>query len=126
MAILDMIRTRFHTLKDFAIEGRAYFSDDFPITEAALEKNLKKEPGLKQWLPELADRVEEIEPFTLESSEAEVRNFSEEKKVKAGLIINALRAAVTGQVKGPGLFEILVAIGPASTASRLRKTAALL
>jgi glutamyl-tRNA synthetase len=70
--------------------------------------------------------MERIEPFTLESSEAEVRTFSEEKQVKAGLIINAVRAAVTGQVKGPGLFEILVAIGPASAALRLRKAAALL
>jgi len=126
LGILDMIRTRFHTLKDFAVEGRAYFSDDFPITEPALEKNLRKEPRLKEWLPELADRMERIEPFTLESSEAEVRTFSEEKQVKAGLIINAVRAAVTGQVKGPGLFEILVAIGPASAALRLRKAAALL
>ncbi len=126
LQILDMIRTRFHTLKDFTAEGRAYFSEEFPIAEAALEKNLKKEPRLRQWLPELADRLERTEPFDLENTEAAVRAFAEEKEIKAGVIINAVRAAVTGQVKGPGLFEILVVIGRQSTAARLRRAATLI
>lgn len=126
LTILDMIRTRFHTLKDFVAEGRAYFSEDFPITEAALEKNLKKEPRLRQWLPELAARLEKIEPFDLANTEATVRAFADEKGIKAGVIINAARAAVTGQVKGPGLFEILVVVGPESTAARLRRAADLI
>jgi glutamyl-tRNA synthetase len=123
---LDLIRARYHTLRDFAELGRPYFSEDFTIEPKALKKNLQKDPRLKEWLPELADRVEGLEPFTHESTEAAVREFSEEKEVKAGLIINAIRAAVTGQLAGPGLFDILVTLGPISTANRLRKTASLL
>jgi glutamyl-tRNA synthetase len=123
---LDLIRARYHTLRDFGELGRPYFGEDFTIEPKALKKNLQKDPRLKEWLPELADRVEGIEPFTLESTEAVVREFSEEKEVKAGLIINAIRAAVTGQLAGPGLFDILVTLGPSSTANRLRKTASLL
>ena len=67
-----------------------------------------------------------MEPFTLESTEAALREFSEEREVKAGLIINAVRAAVTGQLAGAGLFDILVTFGPMSTANRLRKAALLL
>jgi glutamyl-tRNA synthetase len=125
LQILDMIRARFHTLKDFVADGRAYFSEDFPITEAALEKNLKKEPRLREWLPELAARLEKTEPFDLANTEAAVRAFADEKEIKAGVIINAVRAAVTGQIKGPGLFEILVVLGPESTAARLRRAATL-
>jgi glutamyl-tRNA synthetase len=113
-------------LKDFAELGRPYFSEDFTIEAKALKKNLQKDPRLKEWLPELADRVEGLEPFTLESTETAVREFSEEKEVKAGLIINAIRAAVTGQLAGPGLFDILVTLGPSSTANRLRRTGSLL
>jgi len=121
-----MIRARYHTLKDFATLGRPYFSEEFTIEPKALAKNLQKDARLKEWLPELADRLEALAPFTLESTEAVVRAFAEERGVKAGLIINAVRAAVTGQLAGPGLFEILVTFGPASTARRLRKTALLL
>ncbi len=123
---LDLIRARYHTLKDFAVLGRPYFSEDFEIEPKALSKNLQKDTRLKDWLPELADRLEAVDPFTLESTEAAVRAFAEEREVKAGLIINAVRAAVTGQLAGPGLFEILVTLGRASTAARLRRTALLL
>ena len=123
---VDLIRARYHTLKDFGQLGRPYFSEEYPLEEKALNKNLKKEPRLKEWLPELADRLEAQDPFTLESSESVVRNFVEEKEVKAGLIINAIRAAVTGQLAGPGLFDILVTLGKDSTARRLRKVVRLL
>lgn len=120
---VDLIRTRYHTLKDFSRLGRPYFSEDFPLSEEALEKNLKKDPRLRRWLPELADRLEAVEPFTAEAVEKVVRGYAEEKGEKPGLFINALRAAVTGQLAGPGLFEILDVIGRVSTASRLRKAA---
>ncbi len=123
---VDMIRERYHTLKDFAELGRPYFSDEYTIDEKPLKKNLKKDPRLVEWLPELADCLEKVDPFDLETSEAAVRAFVEEKEVKAGLIINAVRAAVTGQLAGPGLFDILVAVGRESTALRLRKTASML
>jgi len=83
-----MIRARYHTLKDFATLGRPYFSEEFTIEPKALAKNLQKDARLKEWLPELADRLEALAPFTLESTEAVVRAFAEERGVKAGLIIN--------------------------------------
>src|SRR5438132_9660156 len=62
----DLIRQRFFTLKDFSSQGRAYFSEDFDFDESAVAKNLKKEPRLREWLPALADRLEQVEPFTAE------------------------------------------------------------
>src|SRR6266851_6344180 len=53
---VELIRQRFFTLKDFSEQGRAFFSDDFDFDAAAVNKNLKKEPRLKEWLPALADR----------------------------------------------------------------------
>ncbi len=123
---VNLIRERYHTLKDFAVLGRPYFSDEFTIGEKPLKKNLKKDPRVAAWLPELADQLEQTDPFDLETSEATVRAFVEEKQVKAGLIINAVRAAVTGQLAGPGLFDILVTVGRASTVLRLRRTASML
>ncbi len=118
---LDLIRTRFHTLKDFAALGRAYFSDDFPYDQKALKKNILKHPDLKEWLPQLAGRLETLDEWTLESTENAVRAFAEELEVKAGIIINGIRTAVTGQAVGPGLFDVLVAIGQERVVERLKK-----
>ena len=55
---IDLIRERFFTLKDFSTQARAYFCEDFDFDETAVNKNLKKFPDLKTWLPELAERFE--------------------------------------------------------------------
>src|SRR6185295_5406558 len=59
---IDLIRERYFTLKDFSSQGRAYFSEDFDFEPAAVTKNLLKDPGLRQLLPALADRLEQVDP----------------------------------------------------------------
>jgi glutamyl-tRNA synthetase len=117
---LDLIRQRYHTLKDFSAQGRAYFSDDFDFDEAALNKNLRKEPALKELLPALASQLEETDPFTAESAEATLRRFAEEKGVKAGLLINGSRTMLTGQAVGPSMFEVFDILGHKRSVDRLR------
>ena len=119
---LELIRSRFHVLTDFASMGRAYFSDEYEIEEKPLNKNLVKHPGLKQWLPELADEYELLADFSLEETERLARECAEKAEVKPGVIINGMRTVVTGQLAGPSMFDILMAIGQEKVVSRLRKT----
>ncbi len=124
--ILGMIRTRFHTLRDFPTKGRCYFADDFPFEEAAVIKNLKKNEHIAAYLETLADQLNTLDPFDTESSEQLMRSLCDSLAVKPGLLINAVRTAVTGQAAGPGLFDVLSAVGQRRTVSRLRKAAELL
>ncbi|MDQ1524327.1 MAG: nondiscriminating glutamyl-tRNA synthetase [Pyrinomonadaceae bacterium] len=117
---IEVIRQRFHTLKDFSGQGRAYFGDEFEFDDAAVKKNLQKEPRLKELLPALAARIEQTEPFTLETCEATLRAYADEAGVKAGLFINAARTALTGQSVGPSMFEVFDLIGREASARRLR------
>ena len=117
---VDLIRQRFFTLKDFSSQGRAYFSEDFDLDEAAVRKNILKEPRLKELLPQLADRIEALEPFSTETAEAALRAFAEESSVKAGLFINASRTMLTGQAVGPSMFEVFEIMGRERSAMRLR------
>lgn len=117
---VDLIRQRFFTLKDFSSQGRAYFSDDFDFDEAAVEKNLRKEPRLKELLRQLANKFEHVEPFNVETAEAALRAFADEAEVKAGLLINASRTMLTGQAVGPSMFEVFNVIGKDRTVERLR------
>jgi glutamyl-tRNA synthetase len=117
---VELIRQRFFTLKDFSGQGRAYFSDDFDFDEAAVRKNLYKEPKLKELLPELAARLERVEPWTVDVIEEALRAFADEMGVKAGLLINASRTMLTGQAVGPSMFEVFEVIGRERSAQRLR------
>ena len=120
LATLDLIRDRFHTLKDFTSAGRAYFSDDYTVEQKPLKKNILKHEGLKQWLPLLADRYEALEQFSLAETERVARELAEELEIKPGIIINGMRTVVTGQLAGPSMFDILMVIGRERVVARLR------
>jgi len=117
---VDLIRQRFFTLKDFSSQGRAYFSDDFDFEEAAVNKNLRKEPRLRELLNGLADKLEALEPFNAETCETALRGFADEARVKAGLLINGSRTMLTGQAVGPSMFEIFDVLGRETSVQRLR------
>lgn len=117
---VELIRQRFFTLKDFSAQGRAYFSDDFDFEEAAVNKNLRQEPRLRELLQGLADKLETVEPFNAETAEAALRAFADESGVKAGLLINGARTMLTGQAVGPSMFEIFDVLGGEASVQRLR------
>ena len=76
-------------------------------------------------LPGLAARLSGVDQFTHDTAEAALRGYAEERDVKAGLLINAARTAMTGQSVGPGLFDIMAILGRERTAARLRQAAGL-
>ena len=122
---VDLIRSRYHVTTDFVTLGRAYFSDDYPIDPKALKKRILKHEGLKEWFPILADRLQAMETFTVEGSEQVIREMADELGIKAGILINGIRTVVTGQAKGPGLFDVLVAVGQRRVVERLLKAVTL-
>lgn len=117
--VVDTIRTRFSTLLDFSLKGRPYFADDFPAEAQALRK--LDAPGARELLHELADRIEGKAEFSEASVEAELRKLAADRGVKAGVLINASRAALTGQSVGPSAFAVFACIGRERTLARLRK-----
>lgn len=117
---LNLIRDRFHTLKDFTSLGRAYFADDFAVDEKPLQKNVLKFEELKTWLPVLADRYEQLTDFNPVETERVARELAEELDTKPGVLINAMRTVVTGQLAGPSMFDILEVIGQKRVVQRLR------
>jgi glutamyl-tRNA synthetase len=125
LSTLDLIRPRFHTLKDFCSLGRAYFSDDYTVCDKAKKKNILKYPELKEWLPQLGKNFSQLADFTLESTEETARQLAEELGVKPGVIINGMRTVLTGQLAGPSMFDILMALGKEKTVERLLGAASL-
>ncbi len=122
LATIELIRSRFHTLKDFSSLGRAYFSDDFQIDDKAFRKNLAATPDLQLWLPELAREYQAMPDFSLAETEQLARAAAERAGVKPGIVINAMRTVLTGQLAGPSMFDILLALGRETVVKRLQAT----
>ncbi len=116
---LNLIRDRFHTLKDFTGAGRAYFADEYAIDPKPLAKNVLKEPQLVTWLPMLAERFAALDAFTTEETERVSRELADELAIKPGVLINAMRTVLTGQLAGPSMFEIVVTLGRDKVVQRL-------
>jgi glutamyl-tRNA synthetase len=119
LEIIDLLKPRARNLKDFATSFRAYFTDDFQLDPAAVEKFMK-DSSIGPMLGDLADRYEGNDGFTEQSTELLLRALATEKNVKAGTLINGARVALTGQSVAPSLFAVMMALGREKTLSRLR------
>ena len=117
---LDLIRSRFHTVKDFATMGRAYFTDQYPVAAKAIKRNITKHDNIYDLLNTLGERFATLDDFSTEQIETAARQLADELNVKPGVLINGARTVVTGQLAGPGIFDVLAAIGQERVVQRLK------
>jgi glutamyl-tRNA synthetase len=121
LSTVDLIRSRFHVLTDFAQAGRAYFSDEYEMDPKPVKKNLTKHEKIGEWLGQLAERFENLSDFNKEDTERVSRELADELDIKPGILINGTRTVVTGQAAGAGLFDVLMAIGRDRVIARLKR-----
>jgi glutamyl-tRNA synthetase len=121
LSTIDLIRSRFHVLTDFAGAGRAYFSDEYEMDPKPVKKNLTKHEKIGEWLGLLAERYENLPDFNKEDVERVTRELAGELDIKPGILINGTRTVVTGQAAGAGIFDVLMAIGRDRVIARLKK-----
>ncbi len=67
--------------------------------------------------------LDAVEPWTAAAAEQSVRAFTERAGIKLGAVAQPLRAALTGRVTSPGIFEVLEVLGKAESLARLRDQA---
>jgi glutamyl-tRNA synthetase len=102
---IELLKPRARNLKDFATAFRAYFAEEYETDPAAAAKFLAGE------VPALLVEA---------STEALLRAFAAEKGLKAGVLINGSRVALTGQGVAPSLFAVMLSLGQARVARRLK------
>jgi glutamyl-tRNA synthetase len=120
LSTVDLLKTRARSLRDFATSFRAFFTDRFQPDAAAVEKFLKDD-GVRQMLAELGARYAAAgSGFSEPQAEKLLRDLAAEKKVKAGVLINGARVALTGQAVAPSLFAVMAALGKEKTVARLQ------
>jgi glutamyl-tRNA synthetase len=117
-----LLQSRARTLKDFTGSFRAFFTEEFGYDPEAVSKYWQ-EARLTELLSALAEKLRGVRPFDLAESEKALRALTKEKDVKAGVLINATRVALTGQAVAPGLFAVMVTLGQERVVKRLHRAA---
>jgi glutamyl/glutaminyl-tRNA synthetase len=124
-AVLELLRPRAKRLDDFATQGALFFSDAVEYDAAAVDKHLRG-PGTDAHLESIDTALASLETFDPASTEAALRSLADARGVKAGVLIHAVRVAVTGKTASPGLFDVLSLLGRDRVRARLAAARRLL
>jgi len=118
--LIEILKERCHTIREFALSARPFLSDDFPYDREGIIKHLRDE-RLSEILEKLKKDFFEIENFEAYEIERVLRQRAENEGVKAALLIHALRMLVLGVTVSPGIFEVLEVVGKDKTLERMGK-----
>jgi glutamyl-tRNA synthetase len=117
---VPVVKTRMHTLKEGVALIRFLFQDEVEPDEKA-RKMLG--PERAEYLREVAARLEGLDEWAHQDIEKALRELQTERELSSNQAFQPIRAAVTGTVVSPPLFESLELLGRERALARLRKAA---
>jgi glutamyl-tRNA synthetase len=117
LAAMPGLKERAKTLVEL-IDGMGFLFAERPLKLDEKARAVLAQGGaalLGALLPKLATLSEWKAPAT----EAAVRDFAERTGVKLGQVAQPLRAALTGRLTSPGIFDVLAVLGPEESLARI-------
>ena len=113
--VLEVLRPRAETLRDFADHGY-FFTDDFTYDDGAK----KKLQGGQKYLEGLEREFARLDSFDEDSVDDALHDYVQSQSgVKMGAILQPLRAALTGTTNSPGMTEVVSILGRKRVTDRL-------
>ncbi len=88
---------------------------------AALEKRIAKPQAARELLAAFSAGLDGVEPFETPGLEKYLHAFVEERGVKIGDVVHAVRVAVTGKAVGFGVFDALAILGRERSQRRIAR-----
>ncbi|MDA8335966.1 MAG: glutamate--tRNA ligase [Peptococcaceae bacterium] len=120
--VVDLVRTRVHTLVELAGAADYFFRDEFSYEEKGVRKYFQK-PGAAELLRQGREALAAAQPFDVAGTEEAYRKLIAELNISGGALIHPTRLALTGRTMGPGLFDIVAALGRERCLARLGRAA---
>src|SRR3954453_505220 len=114
---MPSLKERAKTLIEL-MEGAYFIFADRPL-EIEPKAAALLTPANRELIGRLRRRLEEVAPWTAETTEAAMRAFAETNNLKLGAVAQPLRAALTGRATSPGIFEVLDVLGRQESLGRL-------
>jgi glutamyl-tRNA synthetase len=110
-----LVQERSRTLNEAADMLRFLFEDMEPNEKAG-----KLVAGQEEYLAAVADRLEGLEDWSVDSIHAALESLAEERGLSKTKAFQPIRAAVTFSNVSPPLFESLALLGPERSLARIR------
>lgn len=115
--LVEMVRERVDFVSELWYQTDFFFKAPEMYDEAAVKKRWKNESP--DQMEELREVLKNISPFTAGETEKTVKQWIQEKEYGMGVVMNALRLLIVGELRGPHLFDIIVFIGKNETLKRI-------
>jgi glutamyl-tRNA synthetase len=117
--VVEAMRARFETLQEFVEKSGYFFSENYPFSEKATAKLAE---GAALILP-LHEELNQLPNFLPDQTEPLLKQFAESRGLKLAAVMQPLRAALTGSLETPGMFELLFLLGRERVLDRLQRVA---
>ena len=119
--LLDLLRVRARTVHDVVRQAAPYFADELEYDPAAVSKHWKDPETVSRILGETKSELAGLERWEPAEMEASLRALADRTGIPAGNVFQPLRVALTGLTVSPGIFEVLVMLGPKLANTRLEQ-----
>jgi glutamyl-tRNA synthetase len=116
-AAMPGLKERAKTLVEL-LDGAGFIFAQRPIRPDANASAILDDAARRN-LKDLGEALAAAEPWSPETIEAIVRRFAEQNGLKLGQAAQPLRAALTGRVTSPGIFDVLAVLGRDESLSRI-------
>jgi glutamyl-tRNA synthetase len=108
--LIDLLKSRARIVHDIAAHVELYLSRDVSYDADAVRKHWK-DPHVRARLAALRVNLAGVTEWTPAVLEERLRATAEQLGVPAGKLIHPLRVALLGVAVGPGIFDVLAALG---------------
>lgn len=115
--VVKTIRERATFVSDFWELSFFYFQAPKTFDKKSAKKAWKTDSDV--WMRALIGKLETVEDFSQASVQAEVKDWINTQDLGFGKIMQPLRLALVGAMRGPDVFHIASSIGKTETISRL-------
>ncbi len=115
--ILNLVKERADFVKDLVEQSRFFFETPTHYAEKAYKKVWKEETT--NLMTELKKVIENNQDFSVEFLQKNTKEWIVSKNVGFGKVMQPLRLALVGDMKGPDLFEIMNILGKEETTKRI-------
>ncbi len=117
--LVDLVRERISFVKEMWDETSFFFEAPTIYDDKAVNKWWKEDsPKL---LNEIAEILNGISDFSKEFIEHTIRDWIARKGYDNGLVMHSLRIVLVGELKGPGIFDIISWLGKEETLRRIKR-----
>ena len=116
---LPGLKERARTLVELLDNARFLYAPR-PLPLDARAAALLSTPPMRNQIAECHALLTGIEDWSAGTTEAAMRLYAEGKDLKLGAVAQPLRAALTGTLVSPGVFDVLAALGRTESLARLQ------